>query len=215
MMKHVGSHKGKKIILLFREVPGEEHMCLVAYSDSLPSLYHDNIMKILEGAAGQQSKSFSDVLHRNILPDGRNALEALHLDGLIKKIQTSQVTITPNSNSKIQLDELNTILNEMEKGDTATKRLQEIERANEKAARKKPGRDLGEPAQVEASIADTTGVLTDADLAKDRLQQANRMRSEATRLLQEAEILESEAKSLDPTVNATATKKKATKTKKS
>jgi len=215
MMKHVGTHKGKRIILLFREVPGEEHMCLVSYSDSLPSLYHDNIMKILEGSTGQQAKSFSDVLHRNILPDGRNALEALHADGLIKKVQTSQVTITPNNNSKIQLDELNTILDEMEKGEAATKRLQDIERAKEKAARKKPGRDLGEPVQanavVEESIAD---VLSDSQLARDRLQQANRMRADAARLLQEAEVLETEAKSLDPNLNAPTTKKKATKTKK-
>lgn len=215
MMKHVGTHKGKKIILLYREVPGEEHMCLVSYSDQLSPLYHDNIMKILESATGQQSKSFSDVLHRNILPDGRNALEALHRDGLIKKIQTSQVTITPNSSSSIMLDELNSILDEMEKGEAATKRLQEIDRAKDKAKRNQRGRDLGEPASVQAPVDNSTNVLTDADLARDRLQQALRMRGEATRLLAEADLLESEAKSLDPNVNASPTKKKATKSKKS
>ena len=86
MLKHIGTHNTKKVVLLFREVPGEEHMCLVSYSDLLPRMYHDTVMTVLESAAAQNSQSLADVLHRNMMPDGKNCLEALHVSGLIKKV---------------------------------------------------------------------------------------------------------------------------------
>ena len=217
MLKHIGKHNNKKIVLLFREVPDEPHMCLVAYSDLLPRLYHDAVMKVLESDSGQQSINFSDVLFRNLMPDGRNCLEALHKDGLIKKIPTNQVIVTPNNVSSVRLDELNTILNEMAKGDEAVKRLQDLEKNKGISGReKKNTRDVGEP--VANTVQPTTdGILSDADLAKQRIAQAERMKADAARLVQEAENLLLEAAALDPSLkkNANATKKKAaTKTQK-
>jgi hypothetical protein len=55
------------------------------------------------------------------------------------------------------------------------------------------------------------GVLTDADLARSRIQQADAMKASAAQLLAEAERLSNEAAVLDPTVTTNA---KATKTKK-
>lgn len=220
MLKHIGKHNNKKIVLLFREVPNEDHMCLVVYSDLLPRIYHDEVMKILESAAGQQSINLSDVLFRNYMPDGRNCLTALHADGLIKKIPTNQVMITPNSKSTVRLDELNTILNEMSKGEDAIKKYQELE--NQKGLQTKNKRiverDLGDPKRPPAPvmpILESSGVLTDADLAQQRLSQADKMRADAARLLQEAETLTAEAASLDPGLqNVTPKKKVATKSKK-
>lgn len=213
MIKHVGKYQGKRIILLFREVPGDEHMCLVSFPDNLPTLYHDSIMKILESPAGQEAKSFSDVLHRNILPDGKNALEALHVNGFIKKVQTNQVLITPNSKSSIKLDELNAILNDIENGKKAEDKLKQANTKLDEVVSTKPkksnSRDLGDPI-----VAQEHTVLSDHDLAVDRLRQAESMRSQASKLLQEAQNLEAEAKSLDPTLNATPAKKKTTKVKK-
>jgi hypothetical protein len=213
MIKHVGKYQGKRIILLFREVPGDEHMCLVSFPDNLPTLYHDSIMKILESPAGQEAKSFSDVLHRNILPDGKNALEALHVNGFIKKVQTNQVLITPNSKSSIKLDELNAILNDIENGNKAEEKLKQANTKLDEVINTKPkksnSRDLGDPI-----VAQEHTVLSDHDLAVDRLRQAESMRSQASKLLQEAQNLEAEAKSLDPTLNATPAKKKTTKVKK-
>ena len=54
-MKHVGKHGDRKICILFRQVPGEDHMCLLVYSDLLPRMIHDEIMKVLESAVGQQA----------------------------------------------------------------------------------------------------------------------------------------------------------------
>ena len=64
MVKHVGKHNDKKVVILFREVPGEDHMCLVTYSDLLPRLLHDELMKAVESPQGQESQDVSEVLNR-------------------------------------------------------------------------------------------------------------------------------------------------------
>ena len=45
MIKHVGKHSDRKVAIIFREVPGEEHMCLVVYTETLPVAMHDALMK--------------------------------------------------------------------------------------------------------------------------------------------------------------------------
>lgn len=196
MLKHVGKHNGKKIVLLYRKVPNEDHMCLVIYSDLLPRMYHDEIMKVLESASGQQAESFSDVLFRTILPDGQNCLEALHRNGMIKKVQTEQVTITPNTVSSVKLDELNLLLDQMTQGKDAVKRLAELdaEQSKKKRNTKTTGRELGEP----TAMPSADSVLDDVTLARQRRQQAESMKADAARLLREAELLVEEANKLDP-----------------
>ena len=127
MLKHIGRHGDRKVAIIFRELPGEDHMCLVIYPDTLPTHIHNTIMSILESAPGQQSPNLADVLHRNLLPDGRVILQALHNEGMLKKIQTNQVIVTPTAQSNVKLDELNKIVKEMESGDAALKRMQELD----------------------------------------------------------------------------------------
>ena len=129
MLKHIGRHGDRKVAILFREVPNEDHMCLVVYPETLPTHIHDSIMKTLESDVGQQSTNLADALHRNLLPDGRVQLVALHQEGMIKKIPTNQVIVTPNAQSSVKLDELNKIVKEMEQGESAMKRLQELDQA--------------------------------------------------------------------------------------
>jgi hypothetical protein len=69
----------------------------------------------------------ADVLHRNLLPDGRVILQALHNEGMLKKIQTNQVIVTPTAQSNVKLDELNRIVKEMESGADALKRMQQLD----------------------------------------------------------------------------------------
>lgn len=128
MIKHVGKHNDKKVVILYRTVPGEEHMCLVAYSDLLPSHIHDSVMQVLQSNVGQSEKTFADALFRNMTKDGRNILETLHREGYIKKVQTSQVLVTPTSSSSVRLDEMNRILQEMEKGEEASKKLEDLDK---------------------------------------------------------------------------------------
>lgn len=214
MIKHVGKHKDKKVVLLFRTVPGEDHMCLVAYSDNLPNLYHDTVMKLLESAAGQQSENFSDVLFRNFMPDGRNCLEALHKGNMIKKVPTDQILITPNANSSVVLTELNRLLDEMGKGNDAIRRLKELDEAQAKTKKstKTKSADISVNTNVPEAVSD---VLSDRDLALQRIKQAENMRADAARLLKEAEVLMEEAATLDPTIHDNPKKKSAAKAKKS
>lgn len=225
MLKHIGRHGDKKVVVLYRQVPGEDHMALVVYSDLLPRIYHDAVMTCLESAVGQQAESFADALFRNMMPDGINSLEALHRNGLIKKVATNQIIMTPTPANTVRLDELNDILNEMKKGEEAIKRLAEMDKNTGLATKKRraepqevgvPPASRTRPAEV-APSASLNDVLSDADLAKSRIAQAELMKKNAAQLLAEAERLLNEASSLDPstvTSNAgKATKKKATKVK--
>jgi len=213
MYKHVAKHNDKKTVLLWRQVPGEDHMCLVAYSDLLPRIYHDAVMKVLESDMGQQAENFSDALFRSMMPDGRNCLEALHRDGLIKKVPANQVIVTPTASSSVRLDELNKILNEMATGQSAIDRMAKLDGEYGYAKAKKPtGNKVIEP--VENTILNE-GVLSDKDLAQDRLKQAATMKASAAQLMAEAERLVTEATALDPTTTIATNdnpipKKKAT-----
>ena len=227
-MKHVGKHNDRKIVLLFREVPDESHMCLVVYSDLLPRMIHDELMKAVESPVGQNAKEISEVLHRTYMPDGRILLEVLHREGMIKKVPTNQVLVTPNTKSSVRLDELNGILNEMAKGEEAIKRLADLDKnagmSNGKRGRAAEPREVGMPinsranAPVEGNTsaeAMVAGVLSDADLAKQRADQAAQMRRNAESMLAEAARLEAEAQSLNPTtVKAANGTRKTTKTTK-
>ena len=47
MIKHIGKHNNRKIVVVFRKVPGEDHLALVVYTDLIPTQIHDDIMKVL------------------------------------------------------------------------------------------------------------------------------------------------------------------------
>lgn len=213
MLKHVGRHGEKKVVIAYNTVPGEDHMALVVYSDALPALVHDEVMKVVESNAGQSAKSLADALFRNIMADGQNTLGALHKGGYLKKVQTKQVILTPNAKTTVRLDELNEILKKMEAGEEAIKAMSDIDAGRgyaDPAKKVKEGRELGEPKKAAQSAVNTSGVLTDADLAKANLDQAAKMEAQAKTLLAEAKRLKDEAKSFAPTPkakNVRATKK--------
>ena len=211
MLKHIGRHGDRKVAILFREVPGEDHMCLVVYPETLPTHIHDSIMKTLESDVGQQATNLADALHRNLLPDGRPQLVALHQEGMIKKIPCNAVIVTPNANSSVKLDELNRIIREMETGDAAMKRLQELDAAQgivdpltKRKAEAEFKREQERKAQglppVEAPQASANGALDDRTLAANMLAQAKRMEIEAKGMIAEAARMKKEAQQLDPGV---------------
>jgi hypothetical protein len=181
-------------------------------------------MKALESESGQQAKEFSDYLFRYTLSDGNNALATLHKEGMIKKVPTNQVIITPNAKSTVRLDELNNILIKLDQGEAAVKELAELD-ANAGLSGKrrvKEQKDLGEvrvpaasrsqPASVDTNIS-INEVLSDTDLAKQRLAQAQKMQNDAKALLAEAERLQKEAAQLDGSTTVNVSKSKKTKVK--
>jgi hypothetical protein len=220
MLKHVAKHNDKRAVILYREVPNEDHMCLVVYSELLPRLVHDEVMKVLESASGQQAESLADALFRNIMADGRNTLEVLHRESFIKKVPTNQIIVQANAKSTVRLDELNSILNEMKQGEQAVQRLAELDGERGMTGgkrRQNEAREVGAPANSRAIPAKhpeatlVTDFLTEGELASQRIAQAEKMKSTAAQLLAEAERLMAEAAqtTAGSKVNAKKTKVKA------
>ena len=77
MIKHIGKHGDRKVAIIFREVPQEEHMCLVIYPDTMPVAMHDSIMKVIESPVGQTAENLGDALFRSLFNDGRPMLQTL------------------------------------------------------------------------------------------------------------------------------------------
>jgi len=212
-IKHIGKHSDRKVAIIFRMVPGEDHMCLVTYPDTLPKQFHDAIMKVIESAPGQQAENLSDALHRNLLPDGRQILETLHREGMIKKVPTRDIIVTPNATSHVHLDELNKILGDLETGNEASKKMAELDK----------NAGLVDPTQnraplQERPVEDFPGVdmndFSDEGLAKQREAQSTKMEAEAKAMLAESKRLQEEAWGLDPSlkpVEKKVVRKKAVK----
>lgn len=203
MLKHVGRHGESKVVIAYNEVPNENHMALVIYTERLPDALHDSLMTVVEGQTGQSEKVLAEALHRSVTNDGTNLLQALHQGGWLKKVQTKQVILTPNAKTSVRLDELNKILHQMEQGDEAIQKMREIDEGRGfRDPQRTQTRDVGEPA-----VAQQTA-LSDADIAKDLLSQAEGMKAQIKVLTEEAARLEAEANSLMPR-KATITKPKA------
>lgn len=211
MLKHIGRHGDRKVAILFREVPGEDHMCLVIYPETLPTHIHNSIMAVLESDIGQAATNLADVLHRNYLPDGRVQLVALHQEGMIKKVPTNQVIVTPNAQSSVKLDELNKIVREMETGESAAKRLQELDAAQglvdpavkRKAEAEFKNQQAQKAQRTQPLVAPADGALDDRALASNMLAQAKRMEAEAKGMIAEAARMKKEAQRMHPSVKMT------------
>jgi len=214
-MKHVGKHGDRKVCILFRQVPGEDHMCLVIYPDTLHAHWQDSIQKALESDVAQQSEELADALHRSYLPDGRPVLETLHQERMIKKLRTSDVIVTPTADAKIRLDELNKMLNEMKQGEAAIKKMAENDAsrglvAPEVKRKAEAEYKAGQTQKVDTSYvapplkAGQDGALSDRDIAANMLAQAKAMETNARAMVAEAARMKKDAERMDPTVTARA-----------
>lgn len=207
-MKHIGRHGDRKVAIVYKTVPNEDHMALVVYTETMQAGMHDTLMKVLESLPAQNENEFADVLFRNVFSDGRPMLQTLHAEGMLKKVEARQILVTPNAKSSVNLHELNTILKEMASGKDASDRLAELDK----------NAGLIDPREKKVESSSSTGVLDDSTLAQQQLAQANRMETESKAMLAESKRLVKEAHKLDPSlkpkVKKTATAKKAVKAKK-
>lgn len=210
MLKHVGIHNQRKVAVVFREVPGEEHMALVTYPDTMPTNFHDDLMRAIESNAGQSAKHLGEALHRMTGTEGENLLTRIHKEGWMKKVRTQDVIMTPQPGKQgVRLDEINEIIRDLETGNEAAQRLADLD-ANAgladpaKAAR---GREVTESMSQPAS----DGVLSNADIAKDLISQAEQMKSQISTLESEIARLTEEAYGLDPSLKPKTRKPRAKK----
>jgi hypothetical protein len=212
-IRHVGKMGDRKVAIIFREVPGEPHMALVTYTETLNQHIHDPMIKCIESDIGQNAKELADALNRTLTHDGRPILQVLHMEGLLKKVNAEQVVVTPNSQTKIKLSELNKILNEMQQGEEAVKRMAELDQSRGLQDPADIARRMrGDKAKTTPPVGSANGALGDNELANNLRQQAAKMSSEAKGLLAEADRLLKEAAEMDPPpVEAVKPKRKYTK----
>lgn len=201
MIKHIGKHGDRKVAIVFREVPGEEHMALVVYPDIMPSHIHDSVMQVLESPVGQTAENLGDAMFRSLLSDGRAMLQSLHSEGMIKKVQAKQVIVTPTANSHVNLEELNKIINEMKTGADAVKKLADLDTqqgmSGKGRRRDDYGREVGAPpvglSGANVAGSDAARALDDAAISQNMATQAAKMEAEAKGLLAESARLRAEA----------------------
>jgi hypothetical protein len=127
--------------------------------------------------------------------------------------------MTPQPNISIKLDELNKILDEMQQGEAATKRLEEMDKSlglqdPKDVVRRMGGKNLPESMKNTQSPITTNGALNDNQIANNLRMQAEKMNLEARGLMAEADRLLKEAASIDPVVTVQETKQKKTSTRK-
>ena len=174
-------------------------MCLLVYTEILNAHLHDALIRTIESDIGQHSDNLADALNRSYTQDGKIILQVLHHEGLLKKVQTSQVIMTPTPTTSIKLEELNKILDEMQQGEAAVKRLAEIDKSSGMQDPADVARRMRGPQGV--PMASTSDVLDDSHLSKQRMEQATKMELEATGLLNEAKRLRDEAIAMNPSLS--------------
>lgn len=199
-LRHIGKQGDRKVAVIFREVPGEPHMCLVTYPEILNQHIHDPLMQCIESDIGQNSENLADALNRTYTKDGTIILQKLHAEGMLKKVNTENIVMTPAPNTKIKLNELNKLLDKMQQGEEAIKEMAEMDSSlglqdPADVARRMRG-DKPQP-QVTQSA---NGALDDSSLARNFVEQADKMQREAQSLLAEAERMRGEAIALDPSL---------------
>ena len=223
--RHVGKHGDRKIAVVFREVPGEPHMALVVYTEILNRTIHDPLIACIESDIGQSSEDLALALNRSYTTDGQIILQKLHAEGMLKKVQTELIVMTPQPGTQIKLNELNKILDEMKMGEEAVKKLAEMDNQmgmqdpTAVARRMRGDKDAFTPETIPnaSPINASSDALGDAALANNLRQQALRMAAEAKGLLAESERMLNQAETLAPSapvVSDSLTKKSRGRPKK-
>ena len=181
---------GRKVLVAFRTLPGESDSALVIQTENLTDAQHDAIIKLVESPAGQNSYEFAEVLARAPFPDGSVMLSNLHVSGRLNKVKTSEVEMTPNTFTKIGLDELNQLIAEQRGisiNDLAIGNQIEQHTKVEEVATVNDISDVKTP-EVQP-VAESTEPLTDEQLAKKYRSDADRLAKEAAQLRRLAEEL--------------------------
>jgi len=201
-LKHVGRivSTGRKCLVAYRTLPGESDHCLVVQTENLPDEQHNALINLVESGSGQESGEFAEVLARANFPDGSIMLAALHTQGKLTKVPTSQVEMLPNFNVKINLAELNVLIAQQNnvavddlaiKSSSAKVEVKEVGSVNNMPAE---NNDIGKT--TSASVNETYVEPTKFDSAE---AEAKHYRSQADKLAKQAADMRRKAEELVPT----------------
>jgi hypothetical protein len=194
--KHVGRVRAtnKKVVVVFRTLPGDAFNCLIAPTENLNEAYHDALINLVESPAGQNANEFGEVMARSQFPDGSNMLAALHTQNRLIKVSTDQIDMMPNNSVTVQLSELNQIIAD-QMGTT-------IDALSIKSNITDPATQVQEVATVKEVpvVPDTATVQTNQPTSFDTPEaEAKFYRSQADKLSKEAAEMRRKAEELAPT----------------
>lgn len=190
-IKHVGRVKNtkKKCIVAYRTLPGDAYYCLIVPTESLPDSYHDSIINLVESGAGQASYEFAEAMARTTFPDGSIMLSALHTQGRLVKISTSEIEMTPSTSTSILLSELNQLIAE-QRGVAVDQLAIRSDGPAEKKKQEEP--KATEPVEtttkVETEVVDVTFDTPESE-AKFYRSQADKLAKQAAEMRRKAEEL--------------------------
>jgi hypothetical protein len=187
-LKHVGRVKKnqRKCAVVFRTLPNEPESCLILPTENLSPEDHDDVIALIESNSAQTSYELAEAMDRAVLRDGSRMLPRFHGGRKLVKMSTSEIEMTPNTNTVLLLSELNEMI--------ATQRGVGIGDLTVPPGKNDTARtrDLGEPARAE-TVEDVTPTseapLTDDDMAAQYRSQADALFKEAKRLREQAEDL--------------------------
>ena len=103
-LRHVGKVGDRKVAIIFRQVPGEPHMALVTYTETLNRHIHDPMIKCIESDIGQNSKDLADALKVEFETDKdfTNDPEAYTLTELRAKTKLGRHTLNETIKKKVE-----------------------------------------------------------------------------------------------------------------
>jgi len=201
-LKHVGRIKasGKKVLVAYRTLPGDAYSCLVVPTENMPDEMHNAIINCVESSTAQESYEFADALDRTQFPNGSRMLPALHQQGRLIKIGTSEVEMIPTMNASILLSELNQII--AEQRGVAVDGLCIKPGSNDKVEVKEVASAYNMPTET-ADVSKTTSSAAEVPaVALTVDEQAKDYRSKADKLAKEAAAFRRMAEELVPTKKA-------------
>jgi len=211
MIKHVGRQGDKKVVVVFREVPEEEHMALVVYPDQLQQNLHDDLMNAIQSVKGQEAKDLGNALHGITGTNGRTILDTIHSERFMKKVRTQDILMIPQPNNPgVRLDELNKIIRDLDTGSDAAGKLAELDANAGLADPQKKAAGV----TASAAAMGSGGALTDEAIAASLVQQAEQMKVQMASLEAEATRLMEEAQDLNPALKPKAKRGRKPSTKK-
>lgn len=180
-------NNGAKVVIAYRTLPGDPYSALVIGTNALGDTYHDSLMSLVQENSAQQANELADVLSVRKFPDGSNMLEWLHTRGMLKKVPTDGVLVTPTTNTSVQLDELNKIIAEQKGISLEDLAVTDGTTKNKPAKKEAPSQVVSEEILTEDNTQGKGFELTPAE-----------MRSRADALFKQAQALRKQADTIDP-----------------
>lgn len=205
-IKHIGRIKstGRKCLVVFRTLPNDAFNCLVVTTENLDASYHDALINLVESNSAQSANEFSEVLARAVFPDGTTMLPSLHVKGLLTKVPTDAVEMTPNTQASISLAELNQLIAEQRGVSVQDLAIRPDPKTNTEIQEIAKIKDLPQDTLVDDPGKTTSNSVNQTALSTEDL--AKKYRSDADRLSKEAAQLRRMAEELVPTKKKVAIK---------